>query len=252
MKYMGSKARLVKHIKPVLDSYRKEGQYYVEPFGGGANMVCEMSNPRIYSDFNRLLSAFFNDAVLGSFTPPEFITRETYNWAREEAKQSDTEFEPLVGYIGICGSYGGRWFDGGYAGITETSSGKVRNYPKEAYDNVMKQLPKLSGCVFTYGDYKELDIPPKSLIYCDPPYEGTKEYKSASKSGFCSEELWEWCRTKSKKGHTVIVSEYAAPEDFECIWEKEVSSSLRANAVISGAKKSTEKLFIFKGESNES
>ena len=33
------------------------------------------------------------------------------------------------------------------------------------------------------------------------------------------------------------------PDDFECVWSKEVSSSLRANGVASGDKKSVERLF---------
>ena len=41
-------------------------------------------------------------------------------------------------------------------------------------------------------------------------------------------------------GNKVYVSEYTAPEDFTCIWEKEVSSSLSKSN-----KKSTEKLFIY-------
>lgn len=248
MKYMGSKTRLVKHIKPIIDSYRGEGQYYVEPFGGGANMLCEMDNPRIYSDYNKLLSAFFNDAALGSFTPPKFIDKDLYNWARDEAKQEETEFEPLVGYVGICGSYGGRWFDGGYAGEVVTSSGKIRNYPEEAYNNVIKQLPKLKGCEFTHGDYKDLHIPENSVVYCDPPYRYTKEYQTASKSGFDSDEFWEWCYKRAKEGHTVFVSEYSAPEGVDCIWEKEVTSSLRSNHKIKGSKESTEKLFLIKGD----
>jgi DNA adenine methylase len=248
MKYMGSKARLVKHILPIILADRTDDQYYVEPFGGGANSICEVKGKRIYNDANKYLSAFFQEALYSNFEPPKDIDRDLYNWARDENKLPETEFEALVGYVGICGSYGGRWFDGGYAGVTTTKQGKVRNYPKEAYENVMKQLPKLKGCKFTSGDYKDLLIPDNSIVYCDPPYKGTKEYKSAINSGFCHEEFYRWCVNLVKeKGCIVFLSEYNAPEDiFACVWEKEVSSSLRSNAVISGSKKSVEKLFKIK------
>ena len=39
MKYMGSKNRIAKHILPIILKDRKENQYYVEPFVGGANMI---------------------------------------------------------------------------------------------------------------------------------------------------------------------------------------------------------------------
>ena len=48
----------------------------------------------------------------------------------------------------------------------------------------------------------------------------------------------------SKKGHKVFISEYNAPEDFECLWQMEVNSSLTKNT---GSKKATEKLFTYRG-----
>ena len=44
----------------------------------------------------------------------------------------------------------------------------------------------------------------------------------------------------NKQGHKVFVSEYNAPEDFKCVWEKEINSSLTKDT---GSKKATEKLF---------
>lgn len=43
----------------------------------------------------------------------------------------------------------------------------------------------------------------------------------------------------------VFVSEYNAPADFECVWQKEAKSSLSANGKIGGNKVSVEKLFKF-------
>jgi len=60
---------------------------------------------------------------------------------------------------------------------------------------------------------KELDIPANSLVYCDPPYRGSTGYDG----WFDSRAFWQWCRDKTREGHTVFVSEYKAPPDFECV-----------------------------------
>ena len=39
MKYMGSKTRFAKHLLPIILKDRIKGQYYVEPFAGGMNMI---------------------------------------------------------------------------------------------------------------------------------------------------------------------------------------------------------------------
>lgn len=42
----------------------------------------------------------------------------------------------------------------------------------------------------------------------------------------------------------MIISELKAPSDFECIWEQEVSRSIKAK----DKRKVTEKLFMYRGE----
>lgn len=247
MKYMGSKARIASSILPLILQNREDGQWYVEPFGGGANVIDKVKGRRIYSDINPFLVSCFRGLTSG-WVPPCEISRELYNDLRNKFNSNNFAISDmaLIGYVGINGSYGGRWFDGGYAGVTSTREGNKRNYPLEAYKNVMAQIPSLEGVEFHCSNYKDLEIPPSSVIYCDPPYRGTKEYTFAKGSGFDSLEFWDWCRVKSLEGHQVFISEYEAPEDFICIWEKKVSSSLRANSKISGAKSSTEKLFTYK------
>ena len=250
MKYMGSKASIWKFIEPIILNGRGDDQYYIEPFAGGCNSIQNVDNPRIANDANSRLMTFFEQAVYAGFEPPIDISRDLYNWARDKNRDIYLSLsdERLVGYIGICGSYGGRWFDGGYAGITTTKEGKTRNYPLEAYNNVVKQIPLLDGCEFNGGCYKDLYLPPRSIVYCDPPYEGTKEYKQAKETGFSKDDFCDWVRQKVAEGHRVFCSEYEMPDDFICVWEKGVSSSLRANGVISGSKKSVERLFVHKSQ----
>lgn len=113
-------------------------------------------------------------------------------------------------------------------------SGRVEHYQKEQINNVLKQSTKISDVIFKCSSYDALDIPANSIIYCDPPYNGTTKYKD----NFDSDAFWQWCRDKAKEGHTVYVSEYNAPEDFKCIWEKQINSNLGGTS-----KTATEKLF---------
>ena len=48
------------------------------------------------------------------------------------------------------------------------------------------------------------------------------------------------------KDNIVLISEENAPDDFECIWEQEVSRSLN----VANKTKVTEKLFEYKGEND--
>lgn len=56
--------------------------------------------------------------------------------------------------------------------------------------------------------------------------------------GILHDDFWEWCRGKSCN-NDVIISEYNAPEDFKCIWNYNIRSTVR-NKVFSA----TEKLFV--------
>ena len=116
----------------------------------------------------------------------------------------------------------------------------VRDYVKEAYTNAVKQSPNIQGVHFTCSNYFELRIPPGSLVYCDPPYAQTTRYSQQ----FNHSMFWQWCREKSNAGHTVFVSEYAAPKDFECVWEKEIAVGLAKEAQ---NKKGVERLFRYSG-----
>lgn len=46
-------------------------------------------------------------------------------------------------------------------------------------------------------------------------------------------------------GHKVFVSEYTAPDDFVCVWSKQVNNSLTKDT---GSKKGVECLFIHKSQ----
>lgn len=190
---------------------------------------------RLAGEFNEYVAALWQ-ALVNGWQPPTHVTKDEYSAIRANPES----YEPhLVGYVAICCSYSGKWF-GGYAGITETRDG-LRDYQEEAHRNTMKQVQMLGGLQVHHSSYDQLPIPPCSIIYCDPPYEGTTKYKDQ----FDHEQFWQWCRLMTEHGHTVFVSEYNAPTDFKCVWQKEVKSSLSANGVSGGNKNSVEKLFTY-------
>ena len=175
------------------------------------------------------------------------VSKELYDKARTAFNKGDTsEFEDWqVGNIGFLASFNGRWFDGGYAktGYEKTKNGmRLRNYYQEAKNNILTQAPNLSGIKFIHSDYRkvvELPYDSEMVIYCDAPYQGTKQYSNATK--FDYNEFWQIIRDWSKF-NIVLISEQNAPNDFECIWEQEVIRSINA----SDKKRQTEKLFKYK------
>ena len=117
-----------------------------------------------------------------------------------------------------------------------------RNNDNEAYRNTMKQLPRILNVKFTNIDYRDLKIK-NAVIYCDPPYQGTTKYETES---FEYDGFWNWCREMSKE-NWLFVSEYNAPDDFECIWSKEHLANFDCNRGDDKSKKvRVEKLFTYR------
>ena len=229
MKYMGSKNRIAKHILPIMLKERGN-RTWVEPFVGGANMIDKVQGKRIGADINPyLIDALIaiRDCICDLPKNNREFTEEDYKLLR---KNDDYKYK---GYAGFAFSYGGKWL-GGWSRTDKTSI-KQRDYVAESYRNAVNQSPKLKGVKLVHSRYKDLKIPDNSLIYCDPPYENTTGYKDA----FNHSDFWQWCREKHTEGHMVFISEYNAPEDFECVWSMEVSTTLNSS------KKAIEKLFTF-------
>ena len=213
--------------------HRKDGQWWVEPFVGGANLIDKVEGNRIGNNSNKYLIALLRKMQEPNFEAP-IISKDIF----EDMKKSPIDYPDwLLGFAGFQLSYGSKWFDS-YC----RDSMEKRNYADEAKRNVDKQSKKLTDILFINRNYAEINIPENSLIYCDPPYEKTTKNKAVD--NFNHNEFWQWCRDKAKEGHTVFVSEYNAPDDFECVWQKEIVSSLTKNT---GAKKGIEKLFMKSG-----
>jgi DNA adenine methylase len=232
LQYMGSKARIAKKLLEVMLPHRKPGQYWVEPFVGAGGMIQNVDGPRIGSDLDSCIVAFLKAVSYGWV--PEPIDKNQYLLIKDNKELYTQEYLAFVGYG--C-SFGGKWF-GTFGGGKH--NGKNRKYSRcETAINSMKiQSPKLQGAEFFHCSYDELYIPGNSLVYCDPPYQNTAGYKFE----FNHQKFWQWCRDMSNAGHSVFVSEYTAPDDFECVFELEHVTPFNRNK----RSKRVEKLFTIR------
>lgn len=229
MKYMGSKRRIAKKLLEAILPYKRESQCWVEPFVGGANMIENVQGcRRIGGDSNEYVIAMFQ-ALQRGWIPPDECSEEEY----KEIRKNKSDYPAcLVGFVGVGCAFGADFFHG-YA-----RSARNQNHCLSSKNGLMKQKEKILDVEFINSDYKDLLIPQKSLIYCDPPYKNTKKYSFCAK--FNHEEFWQWCRDKAKEGHTIFISEHNAPQDFACILEIEIKQNIDARIA---TKTRVEKLF---------
>ncbi len=227
MKYMGSKSRIAKDILPIMLQDRLPGQWWVEPFVGGGNIIDKVTGNRLGADMN----PYVIEALIAIRDHVEQLPQSNAEFTEADYNNLLQSDYPFKGYAGFAFSYAAKW-RGGWCRDRE----RRRDYVAEAYRNALKQSPKLQGVILKVSSYQELEMPPNSIIYCDPPYAHTTQYKVE----FNHAQFWDWCRHQRNSGHTIYISEYTAPKDFECIWEKEINSSLTKDT---GSKTGIEKLF---------
>jgi len=204
MRYLGGKHKIARHIVPFMEMfYRRDHATWVEPFMGACNTLSLASGDRIGNDIDSDLVALFK-ALQKGYEPPSIVTEEEYRRIKENPSSYPPE---LCAFVGFGCSFGGKKW-GGYA---RCDNGK--SYAAVAKRSLDRKLKKLIGVKFLNESYLDLIIPPHSFIYCDPPYQNTQGYGVA----FDHNGFWDWCRVQSKRGHTVLISEYSAPSDFETV-----------------------------------
>ena len=256
MKYMGSKNRIADEIIQVMTNGYYEFQEkfnqhkvwedatFVDVFCGGCSVIERVPDEyrRIANDKQKYLIAMWKRLTGGySLGLPTHISRELYCDVRDSYNKGDDRYrDDAKGWVGFMASFNGRFFDGGYSGHNVVGkNGKSRDYITENMTNTLTQVPHLFGVEWYSMDFEELTdiIPPHSLIYCDPPYKGTKQY-STSKN-FDYERFYNWCRKMKEKEHLVYISEYNMPDDFTCVWSKQITNAMHQT----NTKKPVEKLF---------
>lgn len=246
MRYQGSKRAIIKDLKFIIEKNFDKCDYYVEPFGGGMNSFAYIQHPnKIAIDINPHVIAMWKGIQNHTFVIPEKVSQEEYYDMKNDCLTNGGKYDSaLLGYVGNACSNGCGWWNG-YAHFNPN---KNEDHIAEARRGLLKHIEKFSGLYFSkfiHGGYNQFQYPDNCFIYCDPPYASTKGY---NKNGFDNLEFWEWCRDMCKKGHKVMVSEYTAPYDFVCVWEKNRKDGMGTcrRGCIQNTK--TEKLFVHKSQ----
>lgn len=232
MRYVGSKGKHVKQLLPIIQKYLKPDVWYIEPFGGGANIFSEVKHSlKWYNDLNPepgyLLERLADDPM---YLPPKQVSEQLYKAAKENPELVDPADYAFMAY---CCSFGGKKW-GGYARSLD-AKGNLRDMVLEQYNAVLTQKHGLYSAKFTYESYLDLDIPDNSVVYCDPPYEATLGYGST----FNHTEYWKWVYNLSKRC-IVLCSEYESPVGFTRVWSKPVKNNVGFTR-----KEKTESLFMW-------
>ena len=246
MRYVGSKNKLSKDLAPIIQSYiTDETVGYLEPFVGGANMIDKIKcKKKIGCDIHKELIALINYSKDNPDQLPNRVLEDEYKNVQNNKERFPDWY---VGLVGFCASFGAKYF-GGYARDSrDDNSGK---WSEGAIKNLKNQVPLLKDTEFWNTKFQDLPLDKIKgyVIYCDIPYKGTTKYKT---NEFPYDEFYSWVKAASTY-NTVLISEYDMPEDFTCIWSKDVKTLLDSNKTAnseSGVR--TEKLFTYnktKGE----
>ena len=232
--YMGGKTRVAPQICAVMRAHRKGAHNYVEPFMGGGSVAALMApefETAYLSDANESLVMLWQD-ILNGWKPPGHITKAEWDLLRADVRPS-----AMKALAGFASSFGGKWF-AGYA----KSPG--RNYVSGGVRELVKFASGFRHAEVNHLDYLDAGkfVGFGSLVYCDPPYEGTTGYGAVG--SFNSGQFWDTMREWAGRGATVFVSEYTAPEDFAPVWRLKVQVSL---AKQSNNDVGTEQLFMYRG-----
>lgn len=267
MPYMGSKNKIARDIVEQLPS----AEYFVDLFCGGcavthAAMLSGKYKKFIVNDIAPDMPRLFVDAINGKYrNEKRWISREDF----ERLKDTDT-------YVRTCWSFGNGGYSYIYGRKIEpwkkalhyarvlgdfsllkrdfgidTDDASRQNIAKNAdtwklRDKLKYSLERLrrlqslerqeSNLQIFSLDYQSVEIPHDSVVYCDPPYKGTAEYKDG---GFDYPRFYDWLRTRD---YPVWVSEYAMPDDFVSVWSRNKICKYGAN----NNRKTIEHLFVHK------
>lgn len=231
MKYLGGKRQIAPWVEEQVLARATDRDRYVEPFVGGASiwmLVAPHFKEAHGSDAHPDLVLYLN-ALRDGWVPPKEMTIEEYDALR------DADPSPLRGHAGFNYSFGGMWFRGWQGDLRDTR-GVTR--VEDGYRAAMRDAPRLRRCPpILRLDYREVEVRPGDVVYCDPPYHGTEEYDV----GFCAYAFWAHVGGWVRSGAVVIVSEETAPDDWVVV-SKRIRSGMVGYDCKTGERRVTERV----------
>ena len=166
---------------------------------------------------------------LGNFMPRHYFSRSQWQFPTRENYEKIQSFMPSLtkSYDEVAPVYLQRL----------QSLQSLQSLQRLQRLQSLQRLQRLKRLKFTQTDYRNLTFKDGAVIYADPPYKKTKGYVQ----DFDNESFYDWCRAQK---NLVIISEYAMPDDFECVnfFEHISRFSATKNA------KCTERLFVHKSQ----
>lgn len=207
MQYMGGKERIHKHILRAIEfaKWDSGAAKYLEPFVGGASIASRITgfDEVVLSDVEPLVADVWNAARAGWSPYP--IDLQQYHDLRSVVGAG-----PQAGYAAFGVSYGGR---------------KWQGFAKDREDRKYSQTAAAAGiarkALGLPVDIQVLDYTAHTpedgwVVYCDPPYAGTKAYDHP----WNADKFWEVADSWVDAGAVVLVSEYAAPDHWSTMWSR--------------------------------
>lgn len=218
MRYLGGKARLARHLVPIMNV--PADAVYIEPFVGGANMMAAQAHVkiRVGADAHRELIAL-HSAISAGWRPSELaphVDKEAFDHIKSN-RASLPDY--LVGFVGFCASLQGAYFRGFDRGTVDPAKPEylVNRALGSAKVLEKQHASTLRGVRWVHSSYDALSIPDGAWVYCDPPYAGTAGYSTGA---FDHDAFWAWAERLSSRCR-VLVSEFTAPANWRVLWEQE-------------------------------
>lgn len=175
------------------------------------------------------------EAVRAGWSPPDLVTRDTWQQIRDRMRGQD---DKLAAFVGFGCSFNGVYF---------TAYG-APEFAKQAGLGLRRKLSELppSRVTFARSHYHDLVIEGPCVVYCDPPYRGTdpsayRSLRGTEFQSFDSDVFWSWVKSLTQRGAHVLVSEYEGPEWTRVVWQKAHRVSTGQHA--GGSHESVERLF---------
>jgi DNA adenine methylase len=231
--YGGGKARLGREIARTVAALEEttgwRGERYVEPFCGMLGVAVHAADgtrPVCVSDANEDVVLLLQ-AVQAGWDPPETpVSKAEYDALRHAPVHTAER-----GFYGLACAYAGIFF----AGYRLSSTVHKRTFFDMFRSSLLAMRPAMQRMAISHADYRSL-APKGCTVYCDPPYRANALQSCnpnadirGTFAGFDSDAFWDVARAWSRD-NLVVVSEYEAPNDFVCVWERHFRSGFKATA----------------------
>lgn len=210
MRYLGGKHRQGRRIAEHLNLLHSAESLYVEPFCGALGVARRVSAKRmLLADNCEPLITMWKAVVFDKVELPDEVPEEEYK--RIKAIRDPKDWR--TAHYGFGLAFAGNYFATYARGKKEGQ----KSFAQEAKNHTNKTADDIRGkdVAFVHSDYRKLDIPDGSVVYCDPPY-ANRYVSGARTERFNHEEFWDWVRLLSRRCY-VLTTEFVTPPDFTVV-----------------------------------